>query len=216
MVQPVFRGGLKPREKTIPMGHTKYPDWLTNADEEKDPWVARDAFSDDVRKMSAYFGDFTYFFGRFGSGPADLQFEKPKGSLPMQGYLDVGLQHDFQEWRELLRVAAKIPMEKWPSLANKFPRRKVKILQKPIPLRLEWRKGRPVGVMYLHTAVEAIIASIQIDKLNEVELGQCARCRRVYPIESRHERKYCGPECGHYMAVKNSRERAAKNMKSRG
>lgn len=198
--QTVFIGGLKARQKAAPAA--KYPEWLAHPTAEKDPWMARDEL---LSKRSGYFGTFTYFFGRFGFDAADLQSH--------QNSPDVGLQRDFEEWRDLIHAAMGIPMQEWRPLAYKFPSRKVKILRRSIPLKVEWQEGRPVGVVYLHAAIDAIIASIQIDKLNHVDFHYCLRCHNAYQVTSRHKRDYCSPKCGHYMAVRASRERARRNKK---
>jgi hypothetical protein len=87
------------------------------------------------------------------------------------------------------------------------------ILLQPLPIKLEWREGKPVGTMILRTVIDAVVASIQIDKLLGAEFRYCARpdCKKPFQIESRHQRIYCSTDCAHYMAVKNSRARAAKN-----
>jgi hypothetical protein len=70
-----------------------------------------------------------------------------------------------------------------------------------------------VGTVTLRSFIDAIVASIQIDKLRGAEFRYCARsdCTEPFQVESRHERIYCSTDCAHYMAVKNSRARAEKN-----
>jgi hypothetical protein len=122
--------------------------WLSEALKEENPWTVRKEFFADIMGGFMDFEEFTYFYGRFGIGRTDLQFEQPKP--PRSGpFLAVRLQQDFEEWQELLRAAMKIPTQKWPSLSGKFPARKVAVLQKPLPLKLEWREGKPVGVVNL-------------------------------------------------------------------
>jgi hypothetical protein len=214
MAKPLFRSGVNHRDKGFTQEiNSSDPFWA--ARKEESPWTVRKEFFADIMDGYAGFELFTYFYGRFGIGPADLQFEQPN-PRPSGRFLNVFLQRDFEEWQVLIRTAMKIPIEKWASLIRKFPERKVRVLQRPLPLTLEWRKGRPVGVVILRTAVDAIIASIQIDKLNGVEFRYCARpdCQRPYKIESRHKRIYCSTDCAHYMAVKSSRKRAARKSKS--
>jgi hypothetical protein len=187
---------------------------FATATKEENPWNMREEFYGDGRSEGfADFEGFTYFYGRFGVGPTDLVWPQP-GRYD-ERLLAWHLQEDFEEWQDLLRTAMKLPIERWPSLAKKFPERKVAALRKPLPLMLEWREGTPVGVLRFQTAVDAIMASIQIDKLNGVEFRYCARpdCRKPYKIESRHKRVYCSTDCAHYMAVKASRKRADKRKK---
>ena len=98
-----------------------------------------------------------------------------------------------------------LPMCEWPSsLFKKFPSRKVNSLLQALPLKLEWREGKPHGTLTVRTVIDAVIVSIQIDKLRGAEFRYCARsdCKTTYRIESRHKRIYCTPDCAHYMAVK--------------
>lgn len=56
-----------------------------------------------------------------------------------------------------------------------------------------------------------------LDLLNGAKFGICARkdCSGVYEFSSDHKRSYCSPECAHVVAVRNSRERAAKKSSKR-
>jgi hypothetical protein len=210
----VFRSGVKYRDPNFAF---KSEADLPPPDEE-DPWRARANFLHDLYKEqeSHEYEALTYCFGRFGRDEADLQFEAPRGPIHVITACEL-LEQDVGEWYELLRTAMTMPMNEWPSLANKFPARKVDILLQPLPIKLEWREGRPVGTMIPRTVIDAVVASIQIDKLLGAEFRYCARpdCKKPFQIESRHRRIYCSTDCAHYIAVKNNRARAVKNENRR-
>jgi hypothetical protein len=205
-----FDAGVANRDRSYdPAGYLNPP-------AEEDPWEARcDLFYGDFG-TGPNVGVFTFLYGQFGSHPGeDLQCDKTKYQGPVSVWL--GFEDDFREWRELLRAALTAPVEQWPSLAEQFSQRKVDILQTPFPIQIEWQDGQPRGVVELRSALGAVIASIQIDKLRGLEFRYCARpdCRKVFQLEGRRDRIYCSMDCGHYMAVKNSRKRLATQNRSR-
>jgi len=206
----VFRPGIKYRREFL--------DDADSPPDEVDPWDARADFLNESNKLLDFheYEGLTYCYGQFGRDSADLQFEVPETGRPIHVLTaSEAEERDVREWYELLRMAMTIPMNEWPSLGSKFPARKMNILLQPLPIKLEWIEGKPVGTMILRTLIDAVIASIQIDKLRGAEFRYCARpdCKKPFQIESRHERIYCSTDCAHYMAVKNSRARAAKNKK---
>jgi hypothetical protein len=186
--------------------------------EEENPWIARADFLHEMARMDGRndYASLTAWYGRFGFGSADLQYDQYEGPDPEDRYASFHLrllQDDIEEWYQLLRAALTMPLDQWPSLAKKFPSRKVNKLLQPLPLKLQWREGKPVGTVTLRSFIDTIVASIQIDKLRGAEFRYCARsdCTEPFQVESRHERIYCSTDCAHYMAVKNSRARAEKN-----
>jgi hypothetical protein len=197
--------------------------------EERDPWEVR-AVLLDSREDATDFKAFTRDYGQFGPySSGDLQFErrqlgplhlarnKLSGRLQFASSVGIegpegaaqALEADFQEWRDLLRAAMKSKIANWPSLAKRFPLRKVSLLTEPFPFRIQWRNAVPVGVADVRTAVQAVITSIQIDMLRGARFRYCARknCGRVFEVKSRHDRIYCGYPCAHCVAVEKSRAR---------
>ncbi|MBI3477734.1 MAG: CGNR zinc finger domain-containing protein [Acidobacteria bacterium] len=177
-----------------------------------DPWKVRDYLLGTQCEPLDY-TEFSFWSGRFGIGEAELSLESERKPRRMH-ILDwhAAMDEDLIEWKQLFTAALILPQSKWELLEKDFPIRKVRQLQKPFPLKIGWLGGLPIGTVILETALDAIVTSIQIDKLQGAQFQQCARpnCPRVFKLESRHERLYCDTDCAHYMAVKNSRARAAK------
>ena len=77
-----------------------------------------------------------------------------------------------------------------------------------MPLHIEWRKGGPFAAINTLTATEMLIAATHVDLLCGAKFANCKRkdCGIPYPVTSRHKRKYCSWDCGHIVAVRNSRK----------
>ena len=78
-----------------------------------------------------------------------------------------------------------------------------------LPLRLEWRSGRPMGFIETITGREMLNATIHLDLLRGAKFQVCKRpdCSTPFSIESRHRRKYCTWYCGHIESVRRARKR---------
>jgi hypothetical protein len=81
-----------------------------------------------------------------------------------------------------------------------------------LPLRLEWRGGKPLGVIETITGREMLIATIHLDLLRGAKFQVCKRpdCSIPFSVDSRHQRKYCEWYCGHIESVRRARRQAKK------
>jgi hypothetical protein len=153
-----------------------------------DPWELREDF---LNWPDAYWETFVDMAGSFGT------FRLSK--------------RDFVEWQALLREALVRPPNKWWEML--FDTRKVDKLFMPLPVTFEWNELTPLAVVRTGRTLQAIIATIQLDKLHGSEFRICARsdCKNApFKIEARHK-IYCTPACAHLVAVRNSRGREARS-----
>ena len=69
------------------------------------------------------------------------------------------------------------------------------------------------AVVHCHDVFDALRASIFLARLSSSKWKRCARpdCNQLFESQSKRERLYCTPECGHLQAVRdyNARKRAA-------
>src|SRR5271163_27219 len=68
----------------------------------------------------------------------------------------------FAEWQRLVRAALIHPAREWEKLKSEFPASKVDRLVAPLPFNVEWRVAPPTATIRAKTALQAIIATIQI------------------------------------------------------
>jgi hypothetical protein len=166
-------------------------------EDEYSPWEVRQ----DLLSKGTDHGTFTYFYGRF-SVLGDLRADRsdPHG------------RGDFREWQQLIGDLVSSSRDRWNRLSRKYPARKLAAASKPLFLRIEWTKGKPVGVVSVRTALDAILASIQIDKMRGVKSKYCAECLKEFPLTTAHEREYCSHKCAHRVAMRRYRSRVRKNL----
>jgi hypothetical protein len=196
--QPTY--GSYSEKRSLLENGLEHPVFVANSAEKPpiefdDPWKTRDYFLSTEWEPFGWEG-FSYWTGRFGVGEGEVGLES--ANVPRDMHVLVwgqALDEDVLNWKRLLVGALILPQSEWESLTADFPPRKVRQLQKPLPLKIEWLAGVPIGTVTLNTALDAMIASIQIDKLQGTEFRQCARpnCQTVFKLESRHERIYCSP-----------------------
>jgi hypothetical protein len=170
-------------------------------DDEYDPWEVR---SDVISPYSSKgdFETFVYFYGRF-SFSCDLAPTKS----------DPHARRDFEQWMQLMKDLVRTPRDEWKRLKRKYPSRKLSLVSKSLPLHVQWRAGKAVGVIVVRTFLEAIVASIQIDKMHGVTSKNCAACFREFPLTTAHERFYCTKKCAHRIAVRHYRSRKEKQLR---
>ena len=118
----------------------------------------------------------------------------------------------FEQWQKMLREALILPAREWMALEAKFqiPRAQIRLSVQP-RIAFDWEGETPQAIIFAQSALEAIIATIQIDKLIGAEFRICARhdCKNPpFRVESR-QKIFCSMECAHLVAVRKSRERAA-------
>ena len=159
-----------------------------------DPWELRDAFLGwRTEDWQAFF----FYVGRGWSGSAYIA------------------QSDFAEWQQLLREALLRPAREWRSLTGQYSPEKVAKLTGPLRIFFDWQRDVPAAMVVLPDSLTAIIATIQVDALQGAEYRVCARhdCKSApFRVEAR-QKIYCSSDCAHLVAVRQSRERAAKKGK---
>lgn len=122
---------------------------------------------------------------------------------------------DFAEWKTVLNEALVHPVSEWGRIRMKSDPRKVGKLFAPLPISFEWNGETPSAVIQTSKTLEAIIATIQLDKLQGSTFRICARadCNNPpFKVESRHK-IYCSFDCAHLVAVRNSRAREARKTR---
>jgi hypothetical protein len=87
----------------------------------------------------------------------------------------------------------------------------------PKPLKHDsHRRNQLVGEITVHSALEAILATLYLDGLVGVQYRLCALkdCQQVFEITSNHEREYCSQRCAHNASVRRRRaaDKAAKTV----
>lgn len=78
------------------------------------------------------------------------------------------------------------------------------------PLSMELGKAA-TGVIPLNDAFRMLLATVFIDVLRGIRFKVCARkdCRKPFPLESKHQRKFCCWYCAHITTVRKNRPRRA-------
>jgi len=118
---------------------------------------------------------------------------------------------DLLQWQGLLRDCWLNEPKDWEALTGRYSRlwQATDILQMPeFSIDLE---PHLQFMLRCEGVREAIIAAIYLEKLANVKSSMCHRldCGVVFNHESRHQRKYCTPDCAHLEAVRMSRLRKA-------
>jgi hypothetical protein len=162
---------------------------------ELDPWDLRDAFltwpPKDWKNFLSWAGSFSALH------PAYLN------------------QKEFTEWQELLREALKLHPKKWQQLYKHFDSRKVDKFLAPLPIEFEWNEETPQTRIATMRSLDAIIAAIHLDFLQGAQFRSCARedCSSPPFRADDPRKKYCSHECGHLVAVRESRKAERKKAK---
>ncbi|MGA9068788.1 MAG: hypothetical protein WB424_00950 [Terracidiphilus sp.] len=124
----------------------------------------------------------------------------------------------FTEWQRLLRKALILPAREWKTLTKEFVMAGeykpglVEALLEPLKIRFDWDEEFPVARIRENSVLKKIIATIQVDALQGAQFRVCARhdCKNPpFQVEAR-QKIFCCSDCAHLVAVRNSRERAAK------
>jgi hypothetical protein len=189
--------------------------------EVEDPWHMREEIlcrpEDENERLDAITG----YFGRWGVGRDDLLVPRTKFPSDCDVFTATDLlRGEYMEWLSLIRAAMAVrTMNSWPNLKTKFPESKVNMLSEPMALSVEWRNGRPVGIIRCSGILRALIATLQIEKLMDAEWRWCARegCRKGFEVK-RKDRWYCNKKCQHRQLIKDGRDerrRAAQKQNGR-
>ncbi len=198
-----------------------------------DPHVVRFDFMPTTEqnwpRMSLGQDSLTPFYGRWGTGPDDLTvpwerfravLDKMKTDEALAGDLSARLiSEEYMEWRSLVRAAMTCKMTDWPKLNREFPQSKVTRLCQPLALAIEWRNGRPHGIITCTGILQALIATLHIDAVIGAEYRFCAcvGCTNSFKVK-RKDQRYCDDDCKHRQTVRDGRERqrkAAEQLKAK-
>lgn len=127
-------------------------------------------------------------------------------------------QREFTEWQGLLREALKLPPKQWLRLRKRFDASKVEKFMAPLRIEFDWDGESPRARVATMRSLDAIIATIHLEKLQGAQFRTCARHDCTAPPFRRDDprKQFCSPECAHLAAVRRSRERKAKATKKGG
>ena len=179
----------------------------------EDPWGMReDILVADEEAPVCILDGITLVYGRWGIGRDDLTV--PSNKLGKRFHVLTAMQvleEEYEEWVHLIRAAMVTKMSEWPTLKVQFPAGKVAMLCEPMTLSVEWRDGRPTGIIPCAGILRALIATLQIDALIGAEYRFCAciGCNRSFKVKRQHQR-YCGDVCKHRQVVRDSRNKNVK------
>jgi len=173
----------------------------------ENPWLMRREILAEDDDPSSLLDDITLVYGRFGIGADDLTV--PAGTIADDCHVaraGRALRNEYMEWRSLLREAMTMEMSKWAKLKVRFSPQKVDRLSRPMPLTIEWRKGRPAGVIACSGVLDALIATLQMDALLGAEYRYCAcdGCHKSFRVK-RKDQRYCSDSCKHRQVVRDGR-----------
>ncbi len=191
-----------------------------------DPWKMRSEFL----SPDANWRGMTLRWGRFGVGSEDIlepiRINKEAARavrfprmFAEKFFLDTApslLDAEFLNWQSLVRAAMTTKMTAWPQLKKEFPPDKITRLCQPMPLGIEWRQGRPTGVIPCSGVLTALIATLQMDALIGAEYRFCAcrGCPKSFKVKRRDQR-YCDEDCKHRQVVRDGRDRQRKDVPQR-
>jgi hypothetical protein len=117
-------------------------------------------------------------------------------------------KEEFERWQKLLRFALICPTSEWAALGIDFH----------ATVGFEWGGATPQVFMLASSALEAIVFTIQLDRLRGADFKVCARhdCKNPpFRVEAR-QKIFCSYECAHLVAVRRSRAgKAAKNERGK-
>jgi hypothetical protein len=127
-------------------------------------------------------------------------------------------QEIFEQWQKLIGEAMTRPQE-WKALESASSAVTKQFgLCRPLNIVFEWEGKAPRAIIRETTTLGAILAAIQLDNLGGAEFRWCARsdCKNPpFKIEARHK-IYCGSDCAHVVAVRESRKRKREAEASSG
>jgi hypothetical protein len=123
---------------------------------------------------------------------------------------------DFADWQQLLRAALIRPAKEWNALSHEFGLKGIELLF-AVPIHFAWDGAVPSAKISAPSALRAMIATIQVEKLQGATFRECARpdCKNPpFKVEARHK-IFCSSDCAHLVAVRNSRKRAEERVERR-
>jgi hypothetical protein len=121
------------------------------------------------------------------------------------------------EWQSLLTKAMVLPPNEWPELSKQkeFSPGYVRALTQKLAIEIDWKDQPPTARILVRPSVQAVILSIQLDKLQGTDFKVCARpdCQELPFRVGARSKEYCSYDCAHLMAVRRSRKQAKKMQK---
>jgi hypothetical protein len=173
-----------------------------------DPWEMREEFLWPETRWEGM----TLGWGRFGIGDADISVQSRKlRSRFCAGDAHTLLDEEFLEWQSLVQAAMTTKMAHWPKLKATYPAYKVDLLCRPMAVAIEWQQSWPTGVVDCTGVLQALIATLHIDALMDVEHRHCAcrGCREIFKVV-RKDHRYCSEDCRHKQVIREIRDRQRK------
>ena len=182
----------------------------TKASPPEDPWLIRervlalvDGSVEAIDRITSVYGG----FGLFPNGihvPPHYILEARPGSTQFKQLFN----SELLEWRSLIRAAMTTEMSNWPDLKGQFAPQKVNQLCAPMALTIDWRNGRPKGIVSCSGILPAVIATVKIDALLDAEYRFCAcvGCPKNFKVK-RKDQRYCSDACKHKQVVRDGRVR---------
>jgi hypothetical protein len=120
----------------------------------------------------------------------------------------------FTNWQKFLRRAMLLSPKKWPRLTEEgFSWAMVNsLIAQRFLITLEWNEPVPTAHISVLHSTQAVILSIQLEKLQGADFKVCARpdCQEPPFRVGARAREYCSYDCAHLMAVRRSRKQAKK------
>lgn len=187
---------------------------------ELDGWKVRDEFlrlPEDPRKLAAFLNT----VGAWSSDPEEAALDSRR--FPIYAHLD-----DLWMFRADLRDAL-LGEHRGSFIRSVAPR--LKKASTLADLQMEpysWANNFPfrfelsdvaAGLVTITNARRMLLATVFVDIANGLRFKVCQRpdCdrRKIFPIESRHERKFCDWYCAHITTVRKNRPRKGRSKKTR-
>ena len=181
----------------------------------EDPWRMREDLLSN--EQDAQLDGTTLVYGRWGTGAEELMV--PEGKLGESFYpwrADLALNEECLEWLALIRSAMTTPPQKWERLKKQYPPFKVDLLCRPVSMSIDWRDGRPFGVIQPSGILQALIATLQIDALMGARYRFCAceGCPNSFEV-MRRDQRYCSEACKHRQVVRDGRKKSQRRTAQR-
>lgn len=125
--------------------------------------------------------------------------------------IEVALEKECSGWRDLLLEALQMDYADWKLLASKHPAAWVSELLAPLPLTIEAREGAPMARVVCQSLLDVLIVTTQLDGIRGLRQRHCKAegCGKLFPVGNYDHKIYCGYDCAHLQAVRESRRRAA-------
>lgn len=182
------------------------------------PWTLRSDFLMSPDAGGLDLESFAHKYGCFAergvlTGSAAQDSEVRIASLMAEAEEGNPIGWDYlEQWRDFVRKLLLTPRQDWQTLEKQYGKFKLRTaLNFAMRFTIEYdSSSRPYAVITVPYALNAILATIQIDMLDGLEFRECARpdCNAPpFKRTSGHERKYCSEGCAHLEAVRAHRSR---------